>query len=272
MAARDRSERTATPAPGGVYFLGDAHLGAGASAADLDKERDLVLFLRYLHGRAAAVYLMGDIFDFWFEYPTVAQHTHFGVVRAMAELAESGTQLRFLGGNHDYWAGENLAGMTGARVIPDSIEETLFGRRVFIAHGDGLPRGDTGYKILKSILRSRIAIAAFRLLHPTLGSAMARWASNLSSITEERIERALPSMIAFLREKLGDGYDAVVVGHVHRPLILAESERTGVIVGDWMWNRSVVRLDDEGFVMLRWSGSSLVPLDEDEHTTKSGAT
>lgn len=251
--------------PPGVYFLADAHLGAEPPGAEQEKEQDLLKLLRRLRGRADVLYLVGDLFDFWFEYPSVSPpHGHSNVLRALAELSAAGTAIRFTGGNHDYWAGPNLEAITGATVFRDAIEETHFGKRLFIAHGDGLPEGDLGYKFLKSILRNRLAIALFRLLHPTVGAALARWASSLSSVTDERIERVTPPMLDFIDRKLDSGYDAVVVAHVHRPTCVTREGRTGVIIGDWMRNRSIVLMDERGFSMLRWSGGELMPRAEAE--------
>jgi len=252
--------RPRPPAPESerVYFLADVHLGAGPHEVEDAKEEDLCRFLEWLRGRATHLYLVGDIFDFWFEYPTVSPHAHFRTLKSLAGLSEAGVRLRFLGGNHDYWAGEQLEDITGAVVHRDSLEVTHCGLRLFIAHGDGLPRGDWGYRVLKAVIRSDAAIAAFRLLHPTVGSHIARWASGLSTITEERIQRAIPPMEAFLSERLRSGFDAVVVGHVHRPLIQRWSHGTGIIIGDWMANRAVVALDEDGFHMLRWTGDGLV--------------
>jgi len=249
------------PAPERIYFLADVHLGADSPDVEEVKENDLCLLLQHLRGLATHLYLVGDIFDFWFEYPTVAPHAHFRTLKALAGLSEAGVQLRFLGGNHDYWAGEQLEGITGAAVHRDSLVVTHCGRRLFIAHGDGLPRGDWSYRALKAVIRSRPAIAAFRLLHPTIGSHIARWASGLSTITEERIQRAVPPMRDFLREKLDSGVDAVVVGHVHRPMIWRWDNGTGVVIGDWMSNRAAVVLDDDGFHMLRWTGDGLTEAD-----------
>jgi len=248
-------------AGGIVYFIADAHLGGEPPSFESEKLRDLLALLSHLRGRASSLYLVGDLFDFWFEYPTVTPTEHFEVLKALSELSRAGTEIRFLGGNHDYWAGEKLEAMAGAIVVRNTAHPTHFGKKLFVAHGDGLPAGDWGYRMLKAVIRSRPAIAAFRLLHPTIGAALARWASGLSEITEERIQNAVPPMRDFLERKLADGYDAVIVGHVHRPFIWRTERGTAVIVGDWMVNRSVVELTPDGFRMLRWSDGSLVESD-----------
>ncbi len=245
-----------------VYFLADAHLGGLEGPADADGERDLEAFLRSLVGEAEHLYLVGDIFDFWFEYRVPSNHGHDGVLRALDALSDSGTTVTFLGGNHDYWAGSEFKSLTGACVHHDPIAVTHAGKRVFIAHGDGLPAGDWGYRILKSVLRSPIAISMFRLLSPALGGRLAVRVSNVSGITDDRVQAAIAPMHEFLMSKLDEGFDAAIVGHVHAPRLWERGGRSAIIVGDWMTNRSVTALDASGFRMLRWSEGALVPNDE----------
>jgi UDP-2,3-diacylglucosamine hydrolase len=247
---------------GPVFFLADAHLGGESSSFEEQKELELLSLLHSLRGRASALYIVGDLFDFWFEYPTVTPTAHFEILMALSELSHAGTSIRFLGGNHDYWAGEKLQSITGASVFHTPVRATHFGQRLFIAHGDGLPAGDRAYRALKAVIRSRPAIAAFRLLRPRIGAALARWASGLSEISDSRIEKAIPPMKEFLESKLKEGYDAAVVAHVHRPQLWKYDTRTAVIVGDWMANRAVVELREDGFRLLKWSGESLVELAE----------
>jgi UDP-2,3-diacylglucosamine hydrolase len=243
---------------GKVYFVADAHLGSERQPAEAEKLADLVGLLSYLEGRASGLFLLGDIFDFWFEYPRSTPLEHPEVLSALKRLSESGTEIHFLGGNHDYWAGSRLEKMTGATVHRQPVELTLFSERLFIAHGDGLPRGDAGYRMLKAVLRSRLAIAAFSLIPPAQGKAIARWASGLSEITEERILRAIPPMRTFLQDLLNRGLDAAVVAHVHRQTVWRWNNGTGVIVGDWLVDRSVVELGEDGFSMLRWRDGALI--------------
>jgi UDP-2,3-diacylglucosamine hydrolase len=238
--------------------MADAHLGSEPEPAERRKLADLLEFLRHLEGRASGLFLLGDLFDFWFEYRRAAPTEHPEVLAALLRLSKAGTEIHFLGGNHDYWAGSRLEMLTGARVHRQPVEMTLFTERLFIAHGDGLSAGDYGYRLLKAILRNPLAIAAFGLIPPSIGRAVARWASGLSEITEERIQGAIPPMRAFLRDALRGRRDAVVVAHVHRPVIWRWDDGTGVIVGDWMANRSVVELGEKGFRMLRWSGGALI--------------
>ena len=165
--------------------------------------------------------------------------------------------MRFLGGNHDYWAGSQFEEMTGATVHRTPVSDIHFGRHTFVAHGDGLPPGDLGYKILKAIIRNPVAIAGFRLIPPAAGAALAHWASRLSEITEERIRAATPVMKGFLESKLAGGHDVALVGHIHKQMIWRSGSGTAVVVGDWMKHRSVVELTEDRLRLLSWVDGAL---------------
>lgn len=237
-----------------IYLASDVHLGA----APPETEEAFLAWLEAAGSEASKVVINGDLFDFWFEYPWVEPTEHLDVMSAIARLADSGTDVVFLGGNHDYWAGPKLARLSHASVHRTPVTTSHFDRRLFIAHGDGLPEGDRKYKVLRAVLRSRVAIAGFTLIPPRIGAAIARWASNLSEITDERIERAIPAMRRFLELKLAQGYDVVVVGHIHRQMVWESDGGTAVVVGDWMEHRSVIEMTADGLRPLRWTGDSLV--------------
>lgn len=240
-----------------VYFLSDTHFKYSSQDSHEKKKRALFRdFLASIEG-ASRLYLVGDIFDFWFEYPKVRLTAHPAVLSALSELVRSGTAVRFLGGNHDYWVGAQFEEMTGATVHRTPISDTHFGKSTFVAHGDGLPPGDRGYKVLRAIIRSRPAIAGFRLIPPATGASIARWASGLSEITEERIRAATPPMKDFLESKLAEGHDVAVVGHIHKQMLWRSGGGTAVVIGDWMKHRSVVELTKDRLRLLSWSGGSL---------------
>ncbi len=244
-----------------VFFIADAHLGGLGDPDDELNERDLEDLLGRLDGRASHLYLLGDIFDFWFEYRLPSNHGHARVLAALRRLSASGAAVTILGGNHDYWLGSEFEELTAASVSRDPRIVEHFGRRIFLAHGDGLPAGDWGYRILKRILRSPVSIALFRQLSPALGGRLAVHVSNVSGITEDRVQRAIPPMRDFLFSKLDEGLDAAVVGHVHAPCAWHRDAGDAIIVGDWMTHRSVVALDAGGFHMLRWEQGTLVAND-----------
>src|SRR5690606_36970655 len=116
-----------------------------------------------------SVLLVGDLFDFWFEWGGVVPGKYFRVLSALAEVVDAGVPVTLIGGNHDAWGGAFLRDEVGVSFHPDTLVTELGGRRTLVAHGDGLGRGDHKYRVLKAVIRSRPAILGFRLLHPEIG-------------------------------------------------------------------------------------------------------
>ncbi|MBD3237523.1 MAG: UDP-2,3-diacylglucosamine diphosphatase [Candidatus Eisenbacteria bacterium] len=234
-----------------VYFLSDAHLGSGRTAEA--RGASLVARLRELRGHATHLYLLGDLFDFWFEYHHAIPKGHFRILRALAELVDAGVPVDYFGGNHDFWCGSYLQREVGLRVHHSPQRVTHQGRSIFLAHGDGLGPGDRGYRILKAILRHPLAIGLYRLLHPDWGIPFAYRVSHISrqhTAGRETILRRLAAYVAAPRYAAGD--DAVVIGHVHDPQHLRDGRgRDFLIVGDWLEHFSWVRLADGAFTLER---------------------
>jgi UDP-2,3-diacylglucosamine hydrolase len=219
-----------------VYVVSDIHLGGVPERT----ERAFRRFLREAAPSAAEILINGDLFDFWFEYRTVIHARHYRVLAALAELRESGVTIRFVGGNHDAWGGSFLRDEVGIELLPDRAELLLADLRTLVVHGDGLGRGDLGYRVLKKVLRHPLSAKAFRMLHPDLGSGLARLVSTTESKhgTPElaNIERAA-ALRAWAGEQLRTrpDLDLVVAGHTHTPLLEEVSPgRYYVNTGDWI--------------------------------------
>ena len=230
-----------------VFFISDAHLGSGP---DLEQRRNsLVARLADLRQRAEHVYVLGDLFDFWFEYRHAVPKGHFQVLRALAELVEAGVPVEFFGGNHDFWCGSYLQQEVGLVVHQKPTVVSHQGRRIFLAHGDGIASGDWGYRMLKALLRHPWAIALYRTVHPDVGIPLAYRVSAISrphclpfDVLLDRYRRNLVEP----RFALGD--DAVVIGHVHSPTHLRDPRgRDFVILGDWIEHYTSIRLEQGVF-------------------------
>ena len=241
------------PAAGRVLFFSDCHLGAGSEAEDRPREDKVVAFLEAEGPRADAVYMLGDLFDFWFEYKHAVPRRHFRVLNALARLVHAGIPVTFFGGNHDFWVESFLEEEIGCRVTYGPLEVVEQGRRIFLAHGDGLAKGDRGYLFLRAVLRNRWAIAGYRLLHPDVGIPLARWSSKLSRHTRD--ESAFD--VEWLRDQVAvprfaAGADAVLVGHFHHARHLRDSGRDFLVLGDWIRNDTYAVLEGGAFTLLRW--------------------
>jgi len=227
-----------------VYFLSDTHFTYHTDDA-LEKEnrRCFIEFLATIRG-AARLYLVGDIFDFWFEYRSVIPRHYGEIISALAALSASGTRLFICRGNHDHWFGDYLPETIGAVILKDPTVHSLQGRRVLITHGDTLMPGDRGYKALRALIRSRGAIALARLIHPDLLFSFAALFSRASKgISHRRTGLWVETLTARAEPLFFErGNDTFVMGHVHLPRLCEFGRRTFVILGDWGTHRSFLRL------------------------------
>lgn len=236
----------------------DAHLGAVPSSSE-DRFLD---FLRAVPGLADDLVLGGDVFDFWFEYRSVVLREHFAALRVLADVVDAGVRVRWVGGNHDAWAGSFLRDQVGVELLDAPLVTRVGGRRTFLAHGDGLAAGDWGYRLLKTVVRSRPARAAFRLLHPDLGAALARRASRTGEEAEHegparRKEDRAEVLSRHAVRLLADdpSLDLVVLGHAHRPeLTEVEPGRHYLNPGDWVHSFSYGVVGPSDVEVRRWDG------------------
>ncbi len=244
---------------GPVFFLSDAHIGTGSADAERDKEEKLLAFFDEAERSAAALVILGDLFDFWFEYRQAIPSRGFRVLARLEQLVRSGLPVDFLGGNHDFWVGGFLRNQLGIATHLHPIDVECQGRRLFLAHGDGIAPGDLGYRVLRKVFRNRLSIALYRLLHPDLGIPLATSSSNAS----RRMTDTIPVIAGKLWEGIAApqfdrGRDAVLIGHFHHPIHIREEGRDFIVNGDWFrtWSYSVL---EDGILTLRLWGGGTVP-------------
>ncbi|HEO70755.1 MAG TPA: UDP-2,3-diacylglucosamine diphosphatase [Candidatus Hydrogenedentes bacterium] len=238
-----------------VLFVADVHLDAGP--AGRERMADFVAFLRRIDSSSVnRLVLLGDLFDFWFEYHHVIFSGYFEVLRAFAELRDQGMAFDLLCGNHDFWAGRFLENELGFKIHRGAAKVELGGLNVLMMHGDGLNPRDWGYRAYKRIARARWAIALFRLLHPDRAMALARGVSRssrrLTLPADESASGETLALRAFAKDALAKGdADVVILGHAHYPLREEHPtpKGTGLYInaGDWLSHHSYVLWDGEDF-------------------------
>lgn len=260
---------------GPVYFIADAHLGSSSDPKD-DEPRlaRLSPFLRRVaEVRAERLYILGDLFDFWFEYTHVMPWRHARILSEIRAVVDAGVPVTFLGGNHDWWAGrsfERFAGMT-VRQGPVTVEHQ--GRRLYLVHGDGLSsHGDGGYLLLRATLRNPWVIRLLRLVHPDIAYGIGH---RLSKFSREHLTsrgfRIAPPLAEYVDATLARGHDAFLMGHLHARHV---ERRPGggrlFILGDWMTLFSALRLEGGEFVWEDWSSGHGVDVKNSESTLRGG--
>lgn len=239
-----------------VYFIADAHLLPTSSPEESIKVRRLLDFLETIRHKKATLFIVGDLFDFWFEYRSAVFACYFRVLRALQELVDSGCEVHFIGGNHDYWAGSFLSQEIGLHVHYHPLNLTIHGHLFHITHGDGILRNDFGYRVLRAVLRNNLIIRSFRLLHPDWAMYIARKVSGKS----RRLNRRLPAVQARDREDLllygnsqiQQGAEYVIVGHLHLPIQTRQNSGVIVNLGDWMYYYTFAYYDGQELRLAYW--------------------
>ncbi|HEX8460869.1 MAG TPA: UDP-2,3-diacylglucosamine diphosphatase [Segetibacter sp.] len=238
------------PAGKKIYFLSDFHLGAPDYASSLDREKKIVSFLENVRHTAAAFFIVGDMFDFWFEYSHVTPKGYVRLLGKLAEITDSGIPVHFFVGNHDMW----MRGYFEKELnIPVYFEPKTFdfsGKRFFIGHGDGLGPDDHGYKMLKKVFRNPFCQTLFGMLHPWWGIGLANFFSRKSrkktgNSDEKFLGEENEWLIIFSRQILAkEHYDYFIFGHRHLPMDLKLTDRSHYInLGDWIKYFTYVEFD-----------------------------
>jgi UDP-2,3-diacylglucosamine hydrolase len=237
-----------------IFFLSDAHLGADDPAVEESKVRKLLDFFDHVNTHGHRLVILGDLFDFWFEYRRVIASCNFPILAGLWNLRRNGIRIDYYLGNHDYWTSGFLSQHL-ATTVHDSPSSELFGkRRAFLAHGDGLSANEKGYLYMKRILRSPISATVFSLLHPDAGAWLARLTSRKSrQRIEEKRERTARNLRAFARKQLESGaYDWIIVGHSHQPEKCLMDGGTYLNIGDWSEHFTYGRVRGEEIHLEEW--------------------
>ena len=236
-----------------TYFISDVHIPA---KRDETENRRLLIFLRFLDGireTAKCVFIVGDLFDFWFEYNYVIPKDYFIVLHHLAKLKEGGVEIHYLAGNHDFWLGNFLTKELGIGTYMDSWTGTIDGKKFFLFHGDGVAKRDRGYRIIKRIFRSRLNMRLYRLLHPDFGIPFAHIVSGTSRKYSEKINlKDADDYLAFARKQFEQGYDFVLMGHRHTPLRHEENGKVYINLGDWLDKFTYARFDGANLELLTY--------------------
>ncbi|MBN2312230.1 MAG: UDP-2,3-diacylglucosamine diphosphatase [Candidatus Hydrogenedentes bacterium] len=231
-----------------TLVFSDVHLDVADAGRDA---RDaFVRFLRQIDpGEVCRVIVLGDLFDFWFEYRHVVFSGYFDVLRAFADLHDGGVELVFVCGNHDFWAGRFLERHLGFTIHDDSCLIDLGGKRTLLMHGDGLNKKDIGYRIYKRIARARPVVWLFGLLHPDWAMGLAQCVSRTSTRVADTPDFSKGSEAAALRahaeRALAAGEaDVIMCGHSHHAVIEEYPTPDGaglyINAGGWLWSRTYV--------------------------------
>ena len=239
-----------------IYFASDFHLGVSTHAESLKREKKITSWLDEIKEDAKSIYLLGDIFDFWFEYKAVVPKGFVRLLGKLAELSDSGTNIFLIKGNHDLWMYDYLPKEVGVQIIKDKTILNENGKKIFLAHGDGLGPGDFGYKIIKKIFTNKVCQWLFARLHPNFGFGIAQFWSKRSRIANNKdnehfLGEEKEWLVSYCKEKQKENpVDYYIFGHRHLPLeIEIDIKAKYINLGDWIHHNSYAVFDGESLIL-----------------------
>lgn len=233
-----------------AYFICDAHLGIDPPGAVPDRERKLVEMLHSWCGKASHVVIVGDLFEFWYEYRYYVASSHMPLFMALAALVESGTQVHLLQGNHDFAYGDFFPKALGVQVHKELVLE-IQGKRVYFRHGDGVPKSDRGYRFLRRILDFPLNRWLFRQLHPDRGMGLARLVGRNSRKYGECRPINIDEYLDWGNRTLKKNECEICIhGHHHIPGIWNVENGVVASPGEWIKNPAFIRMEKGGIELV----------------------
>ncbi len=249
------------PANKKIYFLSDFHLGAPDYDRSLEREKTVVEFLDQIKSDASEIFIVGDIFDFWYEYRKVVPKGYVRLLGKLAELTDLGIQIHFFVGNHDMWMKNYFQKELKIPVYFEPKDFERSGKNFHIAHGDGLGPGDHKYKFIKKIFRSRFCQWLFGIFPPYIGMSLANYFSRRSRAQTGSTEEVFLGedkewLIIYSKEMLKKkDFDFLIFGHRHLPIDFRLNNGSRYInLGDWIHYYTYAQFDGEQMKLKSFKG------------------
>lgn len=224
-----------------IYFISDFHLGVPNDTDSRKREDKIVAWLNSISNDVEILYLMGDVFDYWFEYKEVVPRGYVRLLGKLAELSDVGVEMHYFTGNHDMWVFDYLPKEIGLQIHRAPIQMEYNGKKFFLGHGDGLGPGDYGYKFIKRVFANKLAQWLFARIHPNTGIGLMKFFSRRSRIATGTSDDFYLGddkewLMIYSREVLQtEHYDYFIFGHRHMPLDKALSDKSRYInLGEWI--------------------------------------
>lgn len=243
-----------------AYFASDFHLGAPDNVSSLQREKEIVSWLDFVAADATDIYLVGDVFDFWFEYAKAIPKGFTRLLGKIAELSDRGIHFHFFKGNHDMWTRDYFQVELNMMVYSQPIEANFHSKKYMIGHGDGLGPGDRGYKFIKAFLRSKGCQWLFERIHPNVGIRLASFFSQRSRKHTKDEKRFFGFenewLYLYAKETLKHThYDFFIFGHRHFPMALKVDNSTYINLGEWIHFKTFLKIQNQQPEMFQWVDS-----------------
>lgn len=220
-----------------LYFISDIHLRLNPDSGEHTRQSRLFRFFDHVAETGGTLFIVGDLFDFYFEYPHVIPKMYFEFYTELYRLKQSGVQVHYFLGNHDYWINSFMTDTLTDAVYPREALFSLSGKTFFITHGDGILGWDRSYRLLKRLIQSRWFVGLYRWVHPTIGYGFAHWIARRGKRYdhgEDYNRRVRRELVDFAERRIAEGADYVITGHYHQPVDKTVGKGKLLILGDWI--------------------------------------
>ena len=243
-----------------IYFLSDFHLGAPDAKSSLEREKRICRFLDIAKQDASVIFIVGDLFDFWFEYSTVVPKGYVRILGKLAELTDSGIAVHFFVGNHDMWMRNYFQTELNIPVYFEPTEFVFNNKKFLVGHGDGLGPGDKGYKMMKKVFRNPVCQWMFGVLPPHMGMGLANYFSRKSRAKTGLVDEIFLGednewLIIYCKDVLKQKkYDYFIFGHRHLPIDFKLQDGSRYInLGEWIKYDSYAVFDGDKLELLYYT-------------------
>lgn len=235
------------------YFVSDLHFGLLSHQEERERELSFVKFLNSIKKDAAELFILGDLFDYWFEYKRVIQKGYHRTFTALEDLTIAGVKVHYIIGNHDFMHRDFFEKYLDIDLHQGDIETEIDNKKFFLAHGDGLVKNDYGYLVLKKIFRNKFIQNVYSLIHPNLGIKIASRTSKTSrDYTGKKDYGDKDGMFEFAKTKIEDGYDFVILGHSHNREFKNYKNGYYINLGTWLDEPLYGLFSDGKFKVIDW--------------------
>ena len=241
-----------------IYFASDMHLGFPNHETSLKREKIIVQWLDSIKDTADQIYLVGDIFDFWWEYKNVVPRGFTRFLGKIAEIVDNGTPVYFFTGNHDLWVTNYLSNELGVKIYRKPQSIIIDNKKFFIGHGDGLGKGDTGYKLLKSVFENKTLQWLFSRIHPNTAIGLGyRWSKRnryAKGVKADDLNLDKELLVQFVKDHQKNNFhDYYIFGHRHIPMQITIDNAEYVNLGDWITRFTYAKWSDNKLELKKYS-------------------
>ena len=248
-----------------IYLASDFHLGLDVVTTSSEREKTLVRWLEQISEDATDILLVGDLFDFWFEYKYTIPKGFVRFLGKLADLKDKGINIEVFTGNHDMWMFGYFTDELGIQVHRQPIVRTYHNKKYFIGHGDGLGPGDHGYKFIKKVFANKFCQWLFARLHPNFSFGIANYWSGKSRVTNASPDYFLGEdrewLVLFCEETLKtEPYDCFIFGHRHLPIEFTFQKKQAkyVNLGDWLRYNTYAVIDADGIELKSFESDTSI--------------